>query len=61
MKLGMISGPFQAIFIYRHHVGPSHKLYVPKEESFPTALNKIDVTRITKKSLDVMLEKNIDD
>ena len=32
-------------FIYRHHVVPRVKLYVPKEESFPFPLKYIDVTR----------------
>ena len=40
---------------------PRVKLYVPREESFPTPLKYIDVTRNTDTSLDVMLEKNIDD
>ena len=44
-------------FIYRHHVEPRVKLYVPREESFPIPLNHIDVTRATSTSLDVMLEK----
>ena len=48
-------------FIYRHHAVPRVKLYVPKEESFPIPLKYIDVTRNTHTSLDVMLEKNIDD
>ena len=43
-------------FIYRHHVEPRVKLYVPREESFPIPMN----TR-THTSLDVMLEKQIDD
>ena len=47
-------------FIYRHHVEPRVKLYVPREESFPIPLKYIDVTRATNASLDVMLEKNID-
>ena len=37
------------------------KLYVPKEESFPIPLKFFDVTRNTRTSLDVMLEKNMDD
>ena len=37
------------------------KLYVPREESFLIPLKYIDVTRNTHTSLDVMLEKNIDD
>ena len=40
---------------------PRVKLYMPKEESFLVPLNYIDVTRNTFSSLDVMLEKNIDD
>ena len=44
-------------FIYRHHVGPRVKLYVPTEESFPIPLTYIDVTRNTRTSLDVMMEK----
>ena len=44
-------------FIYRHHVEPRVKLYVPREESFPIPLKDIDVTRTTHTSLDVMLEK----
>ena len=48
-------------FICRHHVGPRIKLYMPREESFPIPLKYIDVTRTTHTSLDVMLEKNIDD
>ena len=56
VMLEMISGPFQAI-IHRHHVEPSVKLYVPKEESFPIPLKFFNVTRTTDTSLDVMLEK----
>ena len=37
------------------------KLYVPTEESFPIPLKYIDVSRTTDKTLDVMLEKQIDD
>ena len=44
-------------FIYRHHVVPSVKLYVPREETFPVPMKYIDVTRQTHTSLDVMLEK----
>ena len=52
---------FSGNFIYRHHVEPKVKLYVPREASFPVPLKYIDVTRATSTSLDVMLEKNIDD
>ena len=48
-------------YIYRHHVEPRVKLYVPREASFPIPLRYIDVTRATSTSLDVMLEKSIDD
>ena len=48
-------------FIYRHHVEPRAKLYIPKEESFPIPLKYIDVTRTTHTSLDVLLEKHIED
>ena len=48
-------------FICRHHVEPRGKLYMPKEESFLIPLTYIDVTRNTHTSLNVMLEKNIDD
>ena len=34
-------------YIYRHHVQPMVKLYVPKEGSFPTPLKYIDVVRWT--------------
>ena len=48
-------------FIYRHHVEPRVKLYVQTEESFPTPMKYIDVTRTTDTHLDVMLEKHIED
>ena len=35
-------------FIYRHHVEPRIKLYVPREEPFLTPMKYIDVTRTTK-------------
>ena len=44
-------------FIFRHHVEPRVKLYVPKEESFPIPLKYIDVTRNTHTSLDFLMEK----
>ena len=43
--------------IYRHHVRPRVKLYVPREESFPTLLKFFDVTRATDTSLGAMQEK----
>ena len=47
-------------FIYRHHVEPRVKLYVPREESFLIPLKYIDVTRTTDTSLDVLLAKQKD-
>ena len=40
---------------------PRFKLYVPTEESFPIPLKYIDVTRTTHTTLDVNLEKSVDD
>ena len=60
-KLKTIFWSVTGDFFYRHHVEPRVKLYMPKEESFPIPLKYIDVTRNTHTSLDVMLEKNIDD
>ena len=34
---------------------------MPREESFPIPLKYIDVTRITHTSLDVLLEKHVED
>ena len=48
-------------FIYRHHVEPRVKLYLPREESFPIPLKYIDVSRTTHTILDVMQESRIDD
>ena len=48
-------------FIYRHHVVPRVKLYVPQEESFPVPLKYTYVTRRTNTSLDVLMEKHIED
>ena len=61
LMLRMISGPFQANFIHRHHVEPRVKLYVPTEESFTVPLKYIDVTRTTDTSSDVMSEKHVED
>ena len=44
-------------FIYRHHVEPKVKLYVPREASFPIPLKYINVTMATNTPLDLMLEK----
>ena len=48
-------------FIYCHHVEPRVNLYSPREESFPTPLKYIDVSRTTHTNLDVKQEKRIDD
>ena len=48
-------------FIYRHHVEPRVKLHSPREESFPSPLKYIDVSRTTHKNLDVMQESRIND
>ena len=48
-------------FIYRHHLEPRVKLYVPREESFLFPMKYIDVTRNTHTSLDILLEKQIED
>ena len=49
------------IFIFRHHVEPRVKLYSPREESFPSPLKYIDVSRTTRTNLDVLQESRIDD
>ena len=61
VKLGMISGPFQAILFIVITLNPKSKLYVPREESFPIPLTYIDFSRNTHTSFVVMLEKSIDD
>ena len=48
-------------FSYRHHVEPRVKLFMSRDESFPIPLKYIDVARNTCTSLDVMLEKSMDD
>ena len=48
-------------FIYHQHVEPRVKLYSPREDSFHFPLKYIDVTRTTHTSLDVLLEKQIED
>ena len=47
--------------MYRHHVEPRVKLYVPKEESFPIPLRYKDVTGATDSTLDVLQECRIDE
>ena len=61
--IGEAKNDFRSIsgdFIYRHHVAPQVKLYVPTEESFPIPLKYIDLTRTTHTSQDVLLEKHIE-
>ena len=48
-------------YIFRHHVEPRVKLYVPKEESLPTPLRYIDVARTTSTTIDVLQERRSDD
>ena len=48
-------------FIYRDHVEPKVKLYLPREESFPFPLKYKDVSRTTHTNLDVEQEKRTDD
>ena len=48
-------------FIYRHHVEPRVKLYVPREESFPVSLKYIDVSRTSHTILADKQEKRNDD
>ena len=45
-------------FIYRHHVEPRVKLYVPTEESFPVPLKYIDVTR-TRSTVAVFSKRTV--
>ena len=47
--------------IYRHHVEPRVKLYVPTGGSLPIPLGYVDVTRTTDTTLDVMSEKHVED
>ena len=61
VKPKMIFWSISGDSIYRHHVEPRDKLYVPTEESFPISLKYIDVTRTTDTTLVVMLEKSVDD
>ena len=46
----------QGDFIFRHHNEPRVQLYVPMEETFPTPLQYIDVTRSIYTDLDVIQE-----
>ena len=61
MKQEVISGPFQGTTFTVITLNPELELYVPREESFLIPLRYIDVTRATSKTLDVMLERRIDD
>ena len=57
----MMSGRSQEKFIYRHHVEPRVKLYVPQEESFLFPLKYTDVTRTTHTHITGCMVGNIDD
>ena len=48
-------------FVYRHHVQPVVKQYVPTEGPFPIPLKYIYVTRTTDTNLDAMSKKHIED
>ena len=48
-------------FICRHHVELRVKLYVPREETFPTPMTYIDGTSNAHASMDALLEKHIED
>ena len=61
VKQLMISDFCQDGSLYRHHVETRVKLYSPKEESFPTPMKYIDVSRTTHTNLNVKQEKRIDD
>ena len=47
-------------YIYRNHVAPRTKLYVPKHD-FPRPVNYVDFQRQTKTGIDVLHEATIDD
>ena len=47
--------------MYRHHVEPGVKHYLPREESFTIPLKYIDASRTSHTNLDVMQERRIDD
>ena len=44
-------------FIYRHHVEPRVKLYSPREESFPTPLKYVDVSRTAHTNMDRWIKR----
>ena len=47
--------------MYRHHIEPRVRLYVPREEPFTVPLKYVDVTMSTHPDLDVAQEKRIDE
>ena len=57
VKLGMISGPFQAILLTVITWNPESNCTCREKNQ----LKYTDVTRTTDTSLDVMLEKNVND
>ena len=60
VKQDMIFGPFQGTLFTVVTLNPESNCTC-REASFPIPLKYIDVTRATRTSLDIMLEKNIDD
>ena len=61
VKQEMIFGPFPGNIIFRHHIQPRVKLYVPREESLPIPQRYFDVIRATSTTLDVTHERHVDD
>ena len=61
VKHKMIFGPLQETSFSASTLNPRVKLYSPREESFPTPLKSIDVSRTTHTNLDVKQERRIDD
>ena len=61
VKQDLISCPLQDTLYTVITLNPESTLYVPREASFPIPLKYIEVTRATSRSLDVMLELNIND
>ena len=47
-------------FIYRHHVEPRVKLYVPREESFPIPLECLEVTITTYTTVDTLMLRQLE-
>ena len=60
-KLKMISGLFQDYSFIVITLNPETNCICPERNHFPIPMKCIDVTRTTHTSLDVLLEKHIDD